>query len=306
MKSILNKIKRYLGYDDIKNRQIDILMLLSQLKIEKIKKTQLIDNLRDTEFKVFSQWGEDGIIQYLISKIDVPRKIFIEFGVGNYTEANTRFLLMNNHWSGLVIDSSQPGIDYIKKDDIYWKYDLNAVCEHITKDNINQILKDNVKESDIGLLSIDIDGNDYWMWKEINVVKPRIVICEYNSIFGCERFVTVPYDKNFNRTKKHFSNLYFGASLPALCLLAEEKGYDFVGCNLAGNDAFFVRKDLSNPFRLCDYAKDYVSKHRKTRDINDNLKYKYVDKNEILKEIHDMEIFDIKSKRIVLIKDLFK
>src|SRR5947209_2490222 len=81
-------------------------------------------SLTEAEFSVYSQYGEDGIIQYLISRIDIPNKIFIEFGVENYREANTRFLLVNNNWSGLVIDSCRSNIHYIRKDPIYWKHQL--------------------------------------------------------------------------------------------------------------------------------------------------------------------------------------
>lgn len=303
LRKILKKIKKHMGYYELEDKLNSILILLGQLRIENMKKVKDVSSLSEVEFKIFSQWGQDGIIQYLVTKIDIPRKIFVEFGVGNYTESNTRFLLMNNNWSGLVIDSSRSGIDYIR-DEMRWKYDLETVCALITKDNINKIIKEYIMERDIGLLSIDIDGNDYWIWKEIDVIKPRIIICEYNSTFGCDHFVTVPYDKNFNRTKKHHSNVFFGASLPALCLLAEEKGYDFVGCNSVGNDAFFVRKDLSSPFRVYNFREGYIARHRKSRDIKGNEIC--MDRKDLLKEMFDMEIFDIKSKKHVLIKELFR
>ena len=90
-------------------------------------KNRSIQSLDEVEFQVFSQRGEDGIIQYLISKIDIPNKIFVEFGVENYTESNTRFLLINNNWAGLVIDGSKENVRFIKNDFIYWKYDLTAL-----------------------------------------------------------------------------------------------------------------------------------------------------------------------------------
>ena len=303
LRKILKRIKRCMGYYELEDKLNSILILLGQSRIEDIRRMKDIDSLSDVEFKVFSQWGQDGVIQYLLSKIDIPRKIFVEFGVGNYTESNTRFLLMNNNWGGLVIDSSQPCIDYIKYE-MRWKYDLKAVRAFITKDNINKIIKEHIKERDIGLLSIDIDGNDYWIWKEIAVINPRIVICEYNSTFGRDHFVAVPYDESFNRTKKHHSNLFFGASLPALCSLAEEKGYDFVGCNSDGNDAFFVRKDLSGPFRVQSFREGYIARHRKSRDIKGNEIY--MNEKDLLEEIFCMEIFDIKSKTCIPINELFK
>ena len=203
-----------------------------------------IDNLKDGEFKIYSQWGEDGIIQFLLRSLPIQKKIFVEFGIQDYRESNTRFLLTNNYWSGLVIDGDKNSIDFVKRDPIYWRHNLKAVYAFITCENINDLLLDNGIEGEIGLLSVDIDGNDYWVWKEIQVVKPAIVIAEYNSRFGSSRAVTTPYSPNFVRSEAHYSMIYYGASLKAMCLLAEQKGYDFVGCNSAGNNAFFIHKDL--------------------------------------------------------------
>jgi len=201
----------------------------------------LAAEIQQAEFRVFSQWGEDGILQHLLRHVSVSRKIFVEFGVENYTESNTRFLLMNDNWAGLVIDGSAANIEYIKQDEIYWRYNLKAEAAFITKDNINDLIRRNGISGEIGLLSVDIDGNDYWVWDAIDSVIPSIVVVEYNARFGPERAVTVPYDPAFVRAAAHHSNLYWGASLAAFCLLAKRKGYSFVGCNTAGNNAFFVQ-----------------------------------------------------------------
>jgi hypothetical protein len=204
-------------------------------------------DIRKAEFRTFSQWGEDGILQHLLRHIAVARKVFVEFGVENYTESNTRFLLTNDNWAGLVIDGSAENVDYIKRDDIYWRFNLKAENAFINRENINDLIRRNGIEGEIGLLSIDIDGNDYWVWDAIDVVVPSVVVLEYNSLFGPERAVTVPYDAGFVRATAHHSNLYWGASLAALCLLSERKGYSFVGCNTAGNNAFFIRNELRPP-----------------------------------------------------------
>ena len=200
-------------------------------------------HLADNEFRVFSQWGEDGIIQFLLRNIPISNKTFVEFGVEDYRQANTRFLLVNNNWHGLVLDSSTQNIDKIKATAIHSNYDLKAVHAFITKDNINEILKNSGLSGEIGLLSIDIDGNDFWVWHAINVIDPIIVVIEYNHRFGKDRAVTVPYDESFDRFRSTRPLVYFGASLKALCLLAQKKGYAFLGCNSNGVNAFFVRKD---------------------------------------------------------------
>jgi hypothetical protein len=205
-------------------------------------------SLSKSEFRVFSQWGEDGMIHFLLDNIkNVPRRVFIEFGVESYKECNTRFLLIDKNWSGLVMDGALKNIESIRKDPIYWQHNLKAIHAFIDRENINEVISENGIEGEIGLLSIDIDGNDYWVWESIDVVSPAIVIAEYNHRFGCDRAVTVPYDKTFVRAAAHYSMIYYGASLKALCLLADRKGYAFVGCNTAGNNAFFVRRDLMTP-----------------------------------------------------------
>jgi hypothetical protein len=203
-----------------------------------------VANIKEAEFRVFSQWGEDGILQHVLRHVEVSTNIFVEFGVENYTESNTRFLLLNNNWAGLVIDGSSSNIDFIKSDDIYWRHNLKAECAFITRENINDLICRNGITGEIGLLSVDIDGNDYWVWEAIDVVSPAVVVVEYNARFGPERAVSVPYDAGFVRSRAHHSAIYYGASLAALCLLGKRKGYSFVGCNAAGNNAFFVKSDL--------------------------------------------------------------
>ena len=213
---------------------------------------------RDYEFKVYSQWGEDGIIDYLTSVIPIPNRSFVEFGVETYVEANTLFLLRHRNWRGLVIDGSQENIQSIVRGGTYWKYDLQAACAFITKDNINQLILDSGLQGDVGILSVDVDGNDYWIWQAIECISPRIVIAEYNSVFGPEARVSVPYDPGFLRADKHGSKLYYGASLSALDYLAQAKGYRLVAGNSAGNNVFFVREDCLAGLRACSPDEAYV------------------------------------------------
>jgi hypothetical protein len=262
-----------------------------------------ITNIHDAEFKVFSQWGDDGIIQYLIHKVGIQYKMFIEFGVEDYSESNTKFLLLNNNWKGLIIDSNEQYINSVKENAIYWKYDLTAVCAFITKENINSLFIDNGFKGDIGLLSIDIDGNDYWVWKEINVIDPDIVIVEYNSVFGSKHAITVPYNPSFIRQKAHYSYLYWGASLKALCSLATAKGYIFVGCNSNGNNAYFVKKEKANGLKALTTEEGFVeSKFRESRDAKGNLNF--IGGENRIKAIQDMEVFDVEKGKLVLIKEL--
>jgi hypothetical protein len=266
------------------------------------KQASNVSSIQGTEFQVFSQFGEDGIIQFLISNIEIPNKTFVEFGVEDYTESNTRFLLINNNWSGLVIDASESNVESIKNDAIYWKHDLTALNAFITKDNINSLIASRFS-GDIGLLSIDIDGNDYWIWDAINVVNPRIVICEYNSVFGSKHCVSIPYSADFVRQKAHYSNLYFGASLGALTMLAEKRGYFFVGSNSIGSNAFFVRKDVIGNLPVVSLEDGYVaSKFRESRDEQNMLTF--VSGENRIKLIGTMSVIDLKSGQTVKLSNL--
>jgi hypothetical protein len=233
------------------------------------------DIISEAEFGVSSQWGEDGIIQHLLRHISIPNKVFVEFGVENYQEANTRWLVEGHNWSGLVLDGSQQHVDAIKSDPIYWKHQLKAVSAFVSVDNINRLISENGISGDIGLLSVDIDGMDYWVWKAIDVVTPAIVIVEYNSLFGPTKSVTVPYDSGFVRQKAHYSWSYYGASLAALVGLGKAKGYFFVGSNSAANNAFFVKSNLLHPpLKELTAQEGYVQRaFREARDREGKLMF---------------------------------
>lgn len=227
-------------------------------------------NINDYEFRIFSQFGDDGIIQYLAKHIDIENQTFIEFGVGDYSESNTRFLLMNNNWSGFVMDSSSDNMQRLQNKPWYWKYDLRSKTAFITKENINELLAE-ASFSNIGLLHIDIDGVDYHIFNEIDLstLNPSILIFEYNSLFAL-RPITVPYSKDFDRTSKHYSNLYWGASITAFEYLASKKGYALVASNMAGNNIYFIRKDLLND-KINMLSAEEVHKNSKFRDCkNEN------------------------------------
>lgn len=259
--------------------------------------------LRDTEFRVYSQFGDDGIIQYLVQQVAIPCDTFIEFGVEDYTEANTRFLLINDNWRGLIIDGDAANIEAVRKRPEHWRHDLRAVSAFITCENINSLILDAKISGAIGILSVDIDGNDYWIWEAIRVVDPAIVIAEYNSAFGLRRAVSVPYDPNFQRAQAHYSHLYFGCSLRALCFLAERKGYVFVGCSSNGNNAYFVKRTLAaNLIELSPEAGYVPSRYRESRDRSGRLTF--VRPEERRDVIADEMVVDVERNETVRIRDL--
>ena len=250
-------------------------LMLGKLLTENVKTKQNIKFLREVEFKVFSQWGDDGIIQWLVHHLEIPNRTFVEFGVSNYRESNTRFLLMNNNWSGFVMDGSEENVAQIKSSEYFWRYELAAKAAFINRENVNDLVASAGFEREIGILHIDLDGNDYWIWQALDVVSPTIAILEYNSVLGIDRPITIPYDADFFRTKAHYSNHYYGSSLRAIYQLSLAKGYSFVGCNGAGNNAYFVRNDkLNSTIPVVSLEAGYVaSKYRESRDPEGQLSY---------------------------------
>lgn len=276
----------------------EVMLLMGRIMVEHVKTKTEPKSIAEVEFKVFSQFGDDGIVQWLINNINVGEKTFIEFGVQDYRESNTRFLMMNNNWSGMVMDGSRKNINRIKSSSYYWKHDLRAKCLFVNKDNVNEALLSSGFGTEVGVLHVDVDGMDYWLWSHIDSVSPKIAIIEYNSLFGPDRLITVPYAEDFNRTAAHYCNLYFGSSLRALCYVSQEKGYAFVGCNSAGNNAYFVRRDcLGGTVKELDPSEGYVeSKFRESRDKDGMLSF--LDREDMCRIISGLPVYNVETGEI--------
>lgn len=226
-------------------RDMDKLLLNQGRLLAANYKNAYFSTLQDAEFQIFSQWGEDGIIQYLTQNLHIEHKTFVEFGVETFREANCRFLMQKDFWSGMVIDGSADNIARIKGNNFYWRHNLTAVEAFISRDNIVDLIAA-APFAEIGILSVDIDGVDYYVLEALGQLRPAIIIVEYNGLFGPIAKVSIPYKADFWRSKAHHSNLYYGASLAAFDHLLSGRGYRLVGGNSAGNNAFFVREDLLN------------------------------------------------------------
>lgn len=269
---------------------------LGQIQSHFNSQKQVINNLSEVEFQVFSQFGDDGIIQWLINYLDIPNKTFVEFGVEKYIESNTRFLLFNNKWSGLVIDGDEYNINYIKNDVVSYFFNLQSIASFITKDNINGLIKSRNFDKDLGLLSIDIDGNDYWIWQSLENINPVIIISEYNAEFGLNPW-TIPYMEDFVWDK--VNNMYYwGASLTSLCDLADQKGYSFIGCNSQGNNAYFIRNDKMKDLKKISSKDGYVkSKFSLNRKIDGEQFSNFEKRNSMLGK----EIYNTQTNKIEII-----
>lgn len=284
-------------------RAEDVQQALGRIELRQIYGAAPPTRPQEAELRVFSQAGEDGIIQYLIRHLPIERPIFVEFGVEDYSEANTRFLLKHNAWSGLVIDGSPAHIAAIKQDPLYWQYNLKAEHALVDRENIDRLFRQYGVTGDIGLLSIDIDGNDYWVWEALSSLRPRIVVCEYNSLWGWQRAVSTPYDPTFRRAAAHYSHVYFGASLAALEQLGRHKGYALVATDARGSNAFFVRDDLLGGLRARSAEEAYVATSvRQTRDEQGRLTF--LDSRAALGLVADMPLVDVLTGATLRVGDL--
>jgi hypothetical protein len=221
---------------------------LAQLRVqraweEEIDKPRHADPKRLVRYgyKVYSQNDEDGIIAEIFRRIGATSKTFVEFGVETGVECNSVKLLVEG-WRGLWIESNAASAAAIRREFAPFIAGGKLVLQEsrVTAENINALIGQGGFSGEIDLLSVDIDGNDYWVWKAIDAVNPRVVAIEYNATFRPPMAVVVPYRAD---AQWDGSN-HYGASLEALVRLAAAKKYRLVGCSIAGVNAFFVRADL--------------------------------------------------------------
>ncbi len=299
MIKIKEKISYFLSNLFIRNNAHSKYMLGSIFFNQKKKDYHLIKNLDETEYKVFSQTGEDGILNYLISILNISNCKFVEIGVGDYSEANTRYIYENSFSKGLIIDIEKNFKTKVSKHIHLWKGLLDLENVEVKSKNINEILNKHNLSDSLDLFSIDIDGVDYWVINELKNSISKIFVAEYNPTFGCNLEITVPNDENFSRFNAHNSGCYYGASLKAIVSLMDKKGYDFIGTNKLNFNAFFIVKNLSDKFvKLKDNLKNMSSyteiKIRDTRNINGE--FNFLDQKERLNLIADKEIIDVSNQ----------
>jgi hypothetical protein len=222
---------------------------LAQLRVQRAWEAE-IDKPRHADskrllrygYKVYSQNDEDGIIAEIFRRIGATSRSFVEFGVESGVECNSVKLLIEG-WRGLWIESNSASAGAIRDNFAPFIAENKLVLQEsrVTAENINALIGQGGFAGEIDLLSIDIDGNDYCVWKAIDVVNPRVVVIEYNATLRPPMALVVPYRAD---AQWDGSN-YYGASLEALVRLAAAKNYRLVGCSIAGVNAFFVRRDLT-------------------------------------------------------------
>jgi len=206
-----------------------------------------LPSLSDVEFRCYSQNGEDGILLYLFSLLGTEHRRAVEICAGSGVECNTANLLINHGWQGLLVDGDAAQIAQGKA--FYaqcptTRFSLpTLVASWITVENVAALLAEHGFGWDVDLLSLDLDGNDYWIWQALPDLRPRVVVLEFNALLGPHESLSLPYDPKF---QLDLSKLPYkaGASLPAFTKLAASRGYRLVGVHSLGFNAFFARDDL--------------------------------------------------------------
>lgn len=206
--------------------------------------------IHDWESKIYSQNGEDGILLNLFSRIGATSRRTLEFGCSTGLECNSANLVIGFGWSALLLDANATHITKARTffDDHLGSHRdrVELRAEFVTPANINQLLAEATPAGEeLDLLSIDIDSSDYWVWEAVEGFSPRVVVCEYNASFGPTRSVTVTPRDGFDPFDLHPSGFYHGASIAALHTLGTARGYQLIGTDSSGVNAFFVRRDCA-------------------------------------------------------------
>ena len=304
MKSIRNVLKR--------NAQS--IQLLERIRIDTGQAAILtmrsnvsnMKNLWDAEVRVFSQWGEHGILDYLCEILSISRPKVIEIGAGDFMECNSRFLGENRNAKITLIDNRADLVKRVNAQDLRWKTYLQAEKTWVTTANVGEIVnRSREKMCGIDILSLDLDGNDYWILDAIDLQGMSIIIVEYNALFGGRAHVTVPMQEDFDRSSSHFSCKYYGASLPAFVDLLSKKGFEFVGTNRPMTNAFFVRASMTHLFswKLPLDPMNFVDCHvREARDRDGKLRF--ASKKEEIDSISRMPVINLITSEKVALGDV--
>ena len=231
------------------------------LHYQELSKKNELPSLSETGYRVFSQFEEDGKLLFIFSIIGMENNVFVEIGSDDGVNSNSANLYFNFGWRGLFIDGNAKSINrgkkFFNKYPHPWFYKPKFTCAKVTRENINALIEESGYTGEIGLLSIDIDGNDYWIWDAIKVIDPKVVIIETHNEFGLNNIV-VPYDSDYAYPGKH--PVYHGASPVAMNKLANKKGYRLVGANELGFNFIFV-KNGSGDIQLPEVTVESVLKH---------------------------------------------
>ena len=245
---IIDELESALGARLINNEVAAQRVLMHQYRLLAAKGNEWLPCIRDVGFRKYSQFEEDGILLYIFSPISPINRKCVEICAGNGRQCNTANLIINHGWWGHLFDGNaqnvKAGVNFFSKNKDTCFYPPLFTRAWITAENVNAQIEKSGVSGPIDFLSLDIDGMDYWIWKAISVIEPRVVVCETHNPIPPDRALTVPYDPGFIFESENFR----GASLAAMCKLGRDKGYRLIGTHRFGFNAFFIKNGVGEAF----------------------------------------------------------
>jgi len=248
VKPIINEVEMELGTRFLHNDTVSQKALMQQYRILAIQGTQWLPHFTDVGFRKYSQFEEDGILLFIFSLVPPLNRKCVEICAGNGRECMTTNLIINHGWWGHLFDGNernvQVGVRFFSKHKDTFLYPPRFNHAWVTAENVNEQIQQSGLSGPIDLLSLDIDGMDYWIWKAISVIQPQVVVCETHNLIPPDKSLTLSYDPKFSYESEDFR----GASLGAMCKLGREKGYRLIGTHRFGFNAFFMKKGVGEQF----------------------------------------------------------
>lgn len=254
IQQLKTRIKNFITQLIINNRveldtQVEQIQLINQYRLmKKLMNPEEMPRLLDVGFKVYSQFNEDGILLYIFSILGTTNKKVVEICAGDGRECMATNLIINHGWEGLLFDGSEQAVEngnkFFASHKSTWLQPPIFKHAWITKENVNKLIQDEGYSGNIDLLSLDIDGNDYYIMEAIDVIQPRVIICETHNVIPSDLSITIPYKSDFNKIKTDVHPDFQSVSLLAMKKLLNKKGYRLIGGHSHGFNVVFVQNNI--------------------------------------------------------------
>jgi len=244
----VNQLELAVGSRLLQNEVVAQKMLMQQYRLLAANGVKSLPPFSDVGFRKYSQFEEDGILLYIFSLVAPINRKCVEICAGNGRECMSANLIINHGWWGYLFDGNENSVEAgeqffaTSKDTFFYPPRFSKVW--ITTENVNECIQKAGVTGPIDLLSLDIDGMDYWLWKAISIIQPQVVVCETHNQIPADQALTVPYNPKFVCESEDFRS----ASLAAMCKLGREKGYRLIGTHRYGFNAFFLKNGVGEEF----------------------------------------------------------
>jgi len=245
---LVNELELDRGAVFLHNEAVAQKNLMQSYRLLAAQGGERLPHFNDVGFRKYSQFEEDGILLYIFSLIPSLNRTCVEICAGNGRECMSANLIVNHGWWGHLFDGNERNVTngkrfFANSKDTFF-HPPRFTQAWVTAENVNDLIRDSGASGTVDLLSLDIDGMDYWVWKAITVIEPQVVVCETHNPIPGNRALTVPYRADFVCKSEDFR----GASLAAMCKLGRQKGYRLAGTHRYGFNAFFVRNGVGEKF----------------------------------------------------------